>query len=45
MDAGKTASGFPEIKVPAGLTFAGLVLGFLAGLVFQGTSLAEPLLK
>lgn len=45
MDAGKTTSGFPEIKVPAGLTFAGLVLGFLAGLLFQGTSLAEPLLK
>lgn len=37
MDAAKSASGFPEIKVPAGLTFAGLVLGFLAGMLPQGT--------
>ncbi|MFM5893116.1 MAG: dicarboxylate/amino acid:cation symporter [Novosphingobium sp.] len=30
------AAGFPEIKVPAALTFAGLVLGFAAGILLQG---------
>ena len=28
MTAHETPSGFPEIRVPAALTFAGLVLGF-----------------
>ena len=39
------AVGFPEIKVPAALTFAGLVLGFVAGFVLQGTDLMAPVLK
>ncbi len=41
----KAAAGFPEIKVPAGLTFGGLMLGFLAGMLLQGTPAMEPLLK
>ena len=45
MTATTAASAFPEIKVPAGLTFAGLVLGLVAGLSLQGTALMEPLLK
>ena len=32
----QSAAGFPEIKVPAALTFAGLVLGFAAGILLQG---------
>ncbi len=44
--AGKqAASGFLEIKVPAALTFAGLVLGFVTGMVLQGTDLLAPVLK
>jgi len=34
--SGETAK-FPEIKVPAALTFAGLVLGFVAGMMLQGS--------
>ena len=33
MDAPQSATGFPEIRVPAALTFAALVVGFLAGLI------------
>lgn len=44
MDAAKTASGFPEIKVPAGLTFAGLVLGFVVGMLPQGSRAMDLLL-
>ena len=38
------ASGFPEIRVPAALTFAGLALGFLAGIALRGTSALDALL-
>lgn len=37
MEATGEAAKFPEIKVPAGLTFAGLVLGFAAGMLLQGS--------
>jgi Na+/H+-dicarboxylate symporter len=39
-----SASGFPEIKVPAALTFAGLVLGFAVGILLRGTAGLAPLL-
>lgn len=35
---------FPEIRVPAALTFAGLVLGFAVGSLLRGTALLEPVL-
>ena len=38
------ASGFPEIRVPAALTFAGLVVGFLAGIALKGTAALDTLL-
>jgi Na+/H+-dicarboxylate symporter len=38
------ASGFPEIRVPAALTFAGLVLGFTAGIVLKGSPALDPVL-
>lgn len=38
------AAGFPEIRVPALLTFAGLVLGFVAAMVLKGTAALDPLL-
>jgi Na+/H+-dicarboxylate symporter len=38
------ASGFPEIRVPAGLTFAGLVAGFLAGILLKDSAALAPLL-
>lgn len=38
------AAGFPEIRVPALLTFAGLVLGFLAAIMLKGTAALDPLL-
>ena len=44
MDATQSGSGFPEIRVPTALTFAALVLGFLAGTMLQGTTVLEPLL-
>ncbi|MEQ1497363.1 MAG: dicarboxylate/amino acid:cation symporter [Novosphingobium sp.] len=37
MQAPAEAAKFPEIKVPAGLTFTGLVLGFAVGILLQGT--------
>ncbi|MFM5908930.1 MAG: dicarboxylate/amino acid:cation symporter [Novosphingobium sp.] len=45
MTESTASSAFPEIKVPAGLTFAGLVLGFVIGFALQGTPAMEPLLK
>ncbi|WP_296677914.1 cation:dicarboxylase symporter family transporter [Novosphingobium sp.] len=39
------AATFPEIKVPAGLTFAGLVLGFAVGVALAGTPILEGLLR
>ena len=39
------AAKFPEIRVPAGLTFAGLVLGIVAGVMLAGTPAMESLLK
>ncbi|MCW1401345.1 dicarboxylate/amino acid:cation symporter [Novosphingobium sp. MW5] len=44
MDEANRAAGFPEIKVPAGLTFAGLVLGFLAGMLPKGSAAMDALL-
>ena len=44
MEASQTASGFPEIRVPAALTFAALVLGFFGGTLLRGTSAEAPLL-
>jgi Na+/H+-dicarboxylate symporter len=38
------SSGFPEIRVPAALTFAGLVLGFAAGILLRGSDSLPPLL-
>ncbi|MFM5930841.1 MAG: dicarboxylate/amino acid:cation symporter [Novosphingobium sp.] len=40
----RASSAFPEIKVPAGLTFAGLVLGFLVGMLPQGSRAMELVL-
>ena len=39
MESQRAASGFPEIRVPAALTFAALVLGFIAGTLLRGTSI------
>lgn len=39
------AAKFPEIRVPAGLTFAGLVLGFVVGVLLAGTPAMDSLLK
>ncbi len=38
------SSSFPEIRVPAGLTFAGLVLGFAVGILLKGSDSLTPLL-
>ncbi len=38
------AGAFPEIRVPALLTFAGLVLGFLAAIVLKGSAALDSLL-
>ncbi|MEZ5742158.1 MAG: cation:dicarboxylase symporter family transporter [Sphingomonadaceae bacterium] len=38
------AHAMPEIRVLAGLTFAGLVLGLFGGLLLAGTSIADPVL-
>ena len=45
MEATGEATKFPEIKVPAGLTFAGLVLGFAIGVALHGTPLLERILE
>ncbi len=44
VEASGEVAKFPEIKVPAALTFAGLVLGFAAGLMLQGTALLDSVL-
>ena len=38
------ASSFPEIRVPAALTFAALVAGFAVGILLRGTTALAPLL-
>lgn len=38
------SSSFPEIRVPAALTFAGLVLGFAAGILLRGSDGLAPVL-
>jgi Na+/H+-dicarboxylate symporter len=38
------AAKFPEIRVPAALTFFGLVLGFAVGLLLQGTALLDTIM-
>lgn len=45
MDRTEQAASFPEIRVPAGLTFAGLVLGFAVGILLQGKAGFETLLE
>lgn len=40
----QAASGFPEIKVPAALTFAALIVGFVIGTLLRGTPLEVPVL-
>ena len=49
MEEQQSSAGFPEIKVPAALTFAALVLGFVIGTLLRGSTveasvlaLAEP---
>ncbi|MEQ1639317.1 MAG: cation:dicarboxylase symporter family transporter [Novosphingobium sp.] len=44
MSEQKTATGFPEIKVPALWTFAALVLGFVAAILLKGSPALAPLL-
>jgi Na+/H+-dicarboxylate symporter len=44
MEVRQSSSSFPEIRVPAALTFAALVLGFVAGTLVRGTSAEAPLL-
>lgn len=39
-----TGAGFPEIRVPAALTFAALVLGFVTGILLRGTEALATLL-
>ena len=38
MESQQATTGFPEIRVPAALTFAALVLGFFAGTLLRGTN-------
>ena len=40
----QSAAGFPEIKVPAALTFAALVLGFIIGTLLRGTPIEASVL-
>ncbi len=40
----QAASGFPEIRVPAVLTFAGLVLGFVVGIALKGSAALDSVL-
>ena len=44
MTVQSSANSLPEIKVPAALTFAGLVFGFAAGILLRGTAGLAPLL-
>lgn len=45
MQTEQTPAAFPEIRVPAALTFAGLALGLVAGIGLRGTPALEPLLS
>lgn len=45
MAGSETAAAFPEIRVPAALTFAGLVLGFAVGVFLHGTPLLAKILE
>jgi Na+/H+-dicarboxylate symporter len=45
VEATTEAAKFPEIKVPAVLTFSGLVLGFAVGVVLHGTPALERILE
>ena len=45
MESSGEAAKFPEIKVPAALTFAGLVLGFAIGVVLHGTPVLDRILE
>lgn len=44
MEAQRGPAGYPEIRVPAALTFAALILGFAAGMTLRGTPVLAPLL-
>jgi Na+/H+-dicarboxylate symporter len=44
MSEQKAASAFPEIKVPALLTFSALVLGFVVAILLKGSAALESLL-
>ena len=44
MTAPPAASHFPEIRVPAALTFAGLALGFAVGVLMHGTPTLDRIL-
>jgi Na+/H+-dicarboxylate symporter len=44
MQPSSTANAFPEIKVPALLTFLALIVGFLVGTAFQGVAGFAPVL-
>lgn len=39
-----TSTSFPEIRVPAALTFAGLALGLIVGLLLRGSQAEAPVL-
>lgn len=45
VQASSEAAKFPEIKVPAALTFAGLVLGFAVGVLLHGTPALAKILE
>jgi Na+/H+-dicarboxylate symporter len=45
MTTQETPTGFPEIRVPAALTFAGLVLGFALGALLRGTAPLAAILQ
>ena len=44
MTAQSTSGSFPEIRVPAALTFAALLTGFAAGILLRGQAALAPLL-
>ncbi len=44
MSQQQAAGAFPEIRVPAALTFLGLVLGFVVGIALKGSAALDPVL-
>ena len=44
MEAQQSVSGFPEIRVPAALTFAALLVGFVVGTMLRGSAAEAPVL-